>query len=38
MEAYASGDYPVISMSNGFFKAGGHVVRPYAWSKPSEDN
>jgi hypothetical protein len=38
MEAYNRGDYPVISMSNGYFKAGGHVVRPYDWSKPSGDH
>jgi hypothetical protein len=38
MEANARGDSSVISMSNGYFKAGGHVVRPYAWSKPSGDH
>lgn len=37
-DAYERGDYPVISMSDSFFEAGGHVVRPYAWNKVTDDH
>jgi hypothetical protein len=30
-DMFLRGDYPVMIVTNGTFKVGGHVVRPYAW-------
>lgn len=30
-DMFRRGDYPVMVVTNGMFKVGGHVVRPYAW-------
>jgi uncharacterized protein with LGFP repeats len=30
-DMFRRGDYPVMVVTNGTFKVGGHVVRPYAW-------
>lgn len=36
-DMYRRGDYPLLVVTHGTFKVGGHVVRPYAWdtSDPS---
>lgn len=34
---FEAGDCPIISMSNSYFKAGGHVVQPYNWDASDPD-
>jgi hypothetical protein len=37
-DAFNRGDYPVISLSSGYFKFSGHTVRPYRWDDSDPTN